>query len=121
MKKHALSWISILVGAAVLLGVVKTTSADTNTTGTVSDILVNNSMGYTFALKGGPDMCTNGNLSNARGAVVVGVAGTTVDGAKAMLVVLQSALLLGRQVQVATSSTVTTTGWGCTVIAVQGL
>lgn len=121
MTKRSLSWLPIVVGAAVLFGVVETASANTNTTGTVSDILVNNIGNYSFALTGGPNMCTNGHLANNRGAVEVGIAGTTSDGRKAMLSMLQSALLSGRQVTVVTSSTVRTTGWGCTVIAVQAL
>lgn len=74
---------------------------------------------FSFVLNGAPHLCANGNGSNQRGAVVAGVRGMTADGVKAMYSTIVSASLAGKQVTVYTDENVLTSGWGCSVYALE--
>ncbi len=87
-------------------------------TGTISHIQFDSAGSISVQLTGSPALCTNGHWLNTRGAVVAGVRGVTAEGLKTMYSTLMSAFLASKRITVYTDETVTTTGWGCTVYAI---
>src|SRR5215471_20938143 len=101
-----------LLPLVVVLGVfVYASRADaTETTGTIGGWATYTDGSFSFYLAGGPQLCTNGTFGeNHRGSVITmpalptkgqgnGPAGTTADGVKTLLSVVQSAFLSGQKV-----------------------
>ncbi|QSQ17131.1 hypothetical protein [Myxococcus landrumensis] len=106
------------VFALLLIGLHSTDVEAASTQGTIQNMQVDAKGNFTFTLTGTPNLCANGNLANNRGSVIVGVRGVTAEGARAIHATLMSAFLSGKSVVIITDETVTTTGWGCTVYAV---
>jgi hypothetical protein len=86
--------------------------------GTIESFQMGVDGGMSFALDGAPLLCSNGNYSNYRAALNIGVRGVTVDGYKALLSAINSAFLARKRVRVYTDENVKATGWGCTLYAI---
>ncbi|NTX08054.1 MULTISPECIES: hypothetical protein [Myxococcus] len=109
--------LSSLIATGLLATLFTGEAMATQTTATVHSIQVDANGNFSLVLTGPLTLCSNGNQGNQRGAVVVGVRGVTADGAKAMYSAVLAAFMAGKHVTVHTDETVTTTGWGCTVYA----
>ncbi|WP_333678985.1 hypothetical protein [Dyella sp.] len=105
------------VGVASAQATTAQTFTPVITTGTVAEIEAGGDGTFSFALTNAPAMCTNGNSTNTRGAVVVGVSRVSIDGAKMLYATLVTAYTTGRSITVYVDPTVVTTGYGCTVYA----
>lgn len=109
------AFVAISTAAALFFGAASAQA--TSTVGTISTLQIGGDGTFSFALTNSPNLCSNGNKTNQRGAVVPGIASVTADGAKMLYATLVSAYTTGRTITVYTNETVTTTGWGCTVYA----
>lgn len=93
--------------------------------GQVSNIQVGPDGSFSFALVGNPDICKSGNITNKRGAVVVGVSGVNAEGIKQLYDAVRTAyntrFITGGEpptITVYSYDSATTTGWGCPIYAV---
>jgi hypothetical protein len=86
--------------------------------GHVTNVQVGPDGSFSFALIGNPDICQSGNITNKRGAVVVGVSGVNDVGAERLYDAVRTAYRLGSTVTVYSYDSATTTGWGCPIYAV---
>ena len=90
--------------------------------GQVSNIQVGPDGSFSFAFVGNPDICKSGNITNKRGAVVVGVSGVSAEGIQRLYGAVYSSYSSrfsgGGTITVYSYDSATTTGWGCPIYAI---